>query len=185
MEAKRSWTRHYFDYPRWQKTLKEEYPGLVENYFRYCPVTNVVSAGENHFREDIAICDTTLVTMFDFNLLYGDKHKVFTDNSSAAITETMARKLFEKENAIGKTISVQTTVAGVTQDFIVSAVLKDIPFNSVTHLLPRTTYNVFIPLTGNRYFQGGDIYSDWNQTTVLAYVELKKGVTAKKPCNAG
>src|ERR1700710_723420 len=95
------------------KTLKEEYPGLVENYFRYCPVTNVVSAGENHFREDIAICDTTLVTMFNFPLLYGDKHKVFADNSSAVITETMARKLFEKENAIGKTISVQTTVAGV------------------------------------------------------------------------
>jgi putative ABC transport system permease protein len=162
------------------KTLKEEYPALVANYFRYNPVTNIVSAGENHFKEDIAICDTTLVSMFDFPLLYGDKHKVFTNNNSAVITGTMALKLFQKENPLGKTISVQTTVAGIAQDFIVSAVLKDIPLNSVTNLLTGPQYNVFVPLTGNRYFQrGDDVYADWNQTNVLAFVELKQGANAQ------
>src|SRR6185437_3548102 len=35
------------------KALKEQYPGLVENYYRFNPVTNVVSAGDRHLREDI------------------------------------------------------------------------------------------------------------------------------------
>src|ERR1700733_6159494 len=39
------------------KTLKEEYPSLVANYYRYNPVTNVVSAGDKSFKEDIAIGD--------------------------------------------------------------------------------------------------------------------------------
>ncbi|HMC87111.1 MAG TPA: ABC transporter permease, partial [Chitinophagaceae bacterium] len=72
------------------QTLKEEYPNFVENYFRYNPITNVVSAGDNHFREDIAVGDTTLVSMYNFQLLYGDKHRAFTNNGSAVITETMA-----------------------------------------------------------------------------------------------
>src|SRR6476620_10619881 len=111
------------------KTAKEEYQGLVENYFRYNPVTNVVSAGDKHFKEDIAIGDTTLVSMYGFPLLYGDAHKAFANNNSTVITESFAMKLFGAKNAIGKTLSVQTTVAGVTQDYLVSAVLKDIPYN--------------------------------------------------------
>ncbi len=37
------------------KELKKKYPGLVANYYRFNPVTNVLSAGDRHFREYIAI----------------------------------------------------------------------------------------------------------------------------------
>jgi putative ABC transport system permease protein len=159
------------------KTMKEEYPGLVANYYRYCPVTNVVSSGDKHFREDIAISDTTLISMYNFPLLYGNKEKAFTYNSSAVITETLAMKLFGSKNAIGKTISVQTTGAGIAQDYMVSAVLKDIPYNSVTGILhDNIAYSIYIPFTGNRYFSGGDPSIDWNQANVLSFVELKNGV---------
>ena len=115
----------------------------MENYYRYNPVTNVVSAGDKHFKEDIAICDTTLVTMYSFPLLYGNKHKAFTNNSCAVITESFALKLFGTKNAIGKTVSVQTTVADIEQDYLVSAVLKDIPYNTVTNTI-GDTYSVYI-----------------------------------------
>src|SRR4051812_18398990 len=39
------------------KTLKDEYPGMVANYYRFNPVTNVVSAGDKQFKENIAIGD--------------------------------------------------------------------------------------------------------------------------------
>ena len=32
------------------RTLKEKYPELVANYYRFNPVTNVVSAGDKHFK---------------------------------------------------------------------------------------------------------------------------------------
>src|SRR6476659_2740417 len=98
------------------KTLKEEYPALVANYYRYNPVTNVVSAGDKNFKEDIAIGDTGFISMYGFRLLYGNRQQPFTDNSSAVITETMAIKLFGKADAVGKVISVLTTVHGAKQD---------------------------------------------------------------------
>ena len=52
------------------KAMDEEYPGLVANYYRYNPVTNVVSAGDNHFKEDISIGDTTLVSMYGFPICF-------------------------------------------------------------------------------------------------------------------
>ncbi len=160
------------------KTIKEKYPEKVLHYYRYNPVTNVVSAGDKNFKEDIAIGDTTLVSTYGFPLLYGDKHKAFNDNSSAVITETIAMKLFDTKDAIGKTISIQTTLPGVKQDYIVSAVLKDIPYNSVTHLLDNG-YGIFIPTTGSRYFSGPDPSLSWDNTNQLSFIELNAGVSTK------
>lgn len=162
----------------WAKAIKEEYPDLVANYYRFNPVTNVVSAGDKHFKEDIAICDTTLVSMYGFPLLYGDKGHAFTSNSSAVITETFARKLFGTANAIGKPLSIQTTVAGVTQEYIVSAVLKDIPYNTVTQLV-NDVYGVYVPTTGSRYYSIGDPTVGWDNVNEVSFIELQPGVTGK------
>lgn len=161
------------------KTLKDEYPGLVKNYYRYSPVTNVVSAGDKHFKEDIAIGDTTLVSMYGFPVLYGDKNKAFPNNSSAVIPESFALKLFGTKNAIGKTLTLQSTVAGMHQDYMVSAVLKDIPYNTVTGFL-NDKYNVYIPATGSNYYQGGDPTLGWNNANVVSFIELKPGIPAKE-----
>jgi ABC-type antimicrobial peptide transport system permease subunit len=160
------------------KTLKTEYPNLVANYYRYNPVTNVVSAGYQHFKEDIAIGDTTFVNMYGLKLLFGNPTKAFENNNSAVITETMAQKLFGRTEVIGKRISMQTTVNGESQDYTISAVLKDMSYNSVFNLV-GDTYNVFVPSTGNRYFQNGDGAENWNQLFEVGMVELKKGITPK------
>lgn len=158
------------------KTLKEEYPALVANYYRYNPVTNVVSAGDKNFKEDIAIGDTTFVSMYGFTVLYGNKKQPFTDNNSAVITETMALKLFGEKNAVNKVISILTTQNSEKQDYKISAVLKDIPYNSVTHLLGNT-YSVFVPTEGNRYYSGGDPSQYWNSAYEVGMIELQPGVS--------
>lgn len=164
------------------KTLKQEYPSLVANYYRYNPVTNVVSAGEKHFKENIAIGDTSFVSMYGFTVLYGNKQQAFADNKSAVITETMARKLFGKSDATGKIISV-LSLSNEKQFYKVSAVVKDIPFNSVTNLV-GDTYNVFLPTIGSRYYSanatGGDPADDWTSPFEVSMIELKPGVTAKE-----
>ena len=160
------------------KTLRTEYPNLVTDYYRYNPVTNVVSAGDKHFKEDIAIGDTTFVNMYGLPLLYGNPRHAFDNNSSAVITESMAQKLFSKKDVIGKRISIQTTVNGETQDYTVSAVLKDIPYNSVFNLV-GDTYGVFVPSVGNRYFQQADAAENWNNFFEVGMVELQKGITPK------
>lgn len=160
------------------KTLKTEYPNLVADYYRYNPVTNVVSAADKHFKENIAIGDTTFVSMYGLPVLYGNPEQAFQNNNSAVITETMAQKLFGQKDVVGKRISVQTTVNNIKQDYTVSAVLKDIPYNSVFNLV-GDEYNVFVPSVGNRYYQGGDGADNWNQLFEAGMVELQKGILPK------
>ncbi|MBV9987288.1 MAG: ABC transporter permease [Chitinophagaceae bacterium] len=157
------------------RALKESYPDLVENYYRYNPVTNVVSAGDNHYKEEISIGDTTLVSMYGFKLLYGNSRQAFANNNSAVITEDLATRLFGSPDAINKTITITTTTSQ-TQDYLVSGVLKQIPKNSVTHIISPTGYSVFLPFKGSRYFQVNDLEESWANTYVLGMIRLRPGV---------
>ena len=159
------------------KTLREEFPSLVANYYRYNPVTNVVSAGDKHFKENIAIGDTTLISMYGFPVLYGNKYHAFPDNSSAVITETMAKKLFGKADVVGKVISVMA-ITNQKQFYKVSAVVRDIPFNSVTNLV-GDNYRVFVPTIGNQFYGGGDPSEGWSGPYEVSMVELKQGISPK------
>ncbi|MCG2617158.1 ABC transporter permease [Terrimonas sp. NA20] len=157
------------------KAMKEEYPHLVSNYYRFNPVTNVVSAGDKHFKENIAIGDTTLVSMYGFPLLHGNTEQAFRDNNSAVITESMAIKLFGKTDVLNERISIAATT-GEQQDYLVSAVMKDISKNSVTGLFGET-YSVFVPTIGNRYYPGGDPAVSWQSIYEIGLLELRPGVT--------
>jgi putative ABC transport system permease protein len=157
------------------KAMKDEYPHLVANYYRFNPVTNVVSAGDKHFKENIAIGDTTLVSMYGFPLLHGNAVNAFRDNNSAVITESMAVKLFGKTNVLNERISIATTT-GEEQQYLVSGVLKDVSKNSVTGLLGES-YSVFVPTIGNRYYPGGDPAESWQSIYEIGMLELKPGVT--------
>lgn len=166
------------------KTLYEEYPSLVANYYRYNPVTNVVSAGDQHYMENIAIGDTTFIHMYGFPVLYGDKKRPFTDNHSAVITASMATKLFGHTDAVNETISIHTTVEGVRQDYHVSAVIQDIPYNSVTNLVGEG-YSVFVPTEGNLYYGIGDPAATWDNPFEIAMIQLHPGITREDlvvPC---
>jgi putative ABC transport system permease protein len=161
------------------KAVKEEYPNLVENYYRYNPVATVLSVGDIHFKENIAIGDTTLVSMYGFPVLYGNKEKAFTNLSSAVITESVAQKLFGVKDAVGKTFNMETTVNGETQQYTVSTVLKDIPKNSVTGLI-NIDYNVFVPTIGSRFYSNAantDPAEGWNSAYEIGMLELKPGVS--------
>lgn len=159
------------------KALKENYPSLVAGYYRYNPVTNVVSAGDKHFKEDVAIGDTSLVTMYGYPLLYGDPHHAFVNNSSAVITEQLAMKLFGEKNAIDKTITF-TNTTGTTQDYKVSAVLRSIPYNTVTTLSlgGKAGYAMFLPFEGNQYYPGGTGEGLWNAFFTVCFIQLQPGV---------
>ncbi|MHA4807149.1 ABC transporter permease [Flavitalea flava] len=160
------------------QTIKEEYPRLVRNYYRYNPVATAVSVGNEHYKENIAIGDTTLVTMYGFPVLYGNKDRAFSDLNSAVITESEAQKLFGKKNALGLTFSMETTLNGEEQIYRISAVLRDISYNSVTGLI-GTNYNIFVPSIGNRFYQGGDPAQSWGGAYEIGLIELQPGVRPK------
>jgi len=54
------------------KALKEQYPHLVANYYRWDGVSTNISRGDKVFRESLQIGDSTFLSMFGFQLLFGD-----------------------------------------------------------------------------------------------------------------
>jgi len=159
------------------KTMKMEYPSLVESYYRFITQNMLVSTGDQRFKEEVAICDTSLVSMFGFPLLYGNSKSVFENNKSVVVTESFAQKYFGQKNVIGKVVQIMEAQSSSdsSNDFVITAVLKDIRENTITDFTDtKMPYNLFIPFN---YTVGSEnAFSDWAWNGVPSFVKLKRGV---------
>ncbi|GAB3990919.1 ABC transporter permease [Spirosoma daeguense] len=163
-------------------TLKQLYPNLVANYYRFYGVTAIISKGENHFREGIEIGDSTLLSMFGFPMLYGDPKTAMLAPNSLVITSEIAQKFFGRTNVLREQLDVQTPLGG-KQLFTITGVLENPPRNSVIDLLP-TRDQIFMSMRDVGYFTPKDGVDSWQNQYIPNYIELQPGVTAdqlKKP----
>jgi putative ABC transport system permease protein len=164
------------------KTLKEQYPNLIENYYRFDGVSTTVSKGDKHFREDIQIGDSTLLTMYGFPLLHGDARTALNQPNSVVLSEKMAFKYFGKTDIVGQTIQIESFTRE-RKDFMVTAVLAPISFNSITHYV-STDIPVLLPMSSLAFFGRDAAMTVWDNAYVVNYIELKKGtrpVDLQKP----
>lgn len=157
------------------KTLKEQYPNLVENYYRFDGVSTTISKGANHFREDIQIGDSTLLTMYGFPLLHGDARTALNQPNSVVLSEKMALKYFGKTDIVGQTIQIESFTRE-RKDFMVTAVLAPLPFNSVTQFV-STEIPILLPMSSLAFFGREAGMTTWDNAYVVNYIELKKGIT--------
>jgi putative ABC transport system permease protein len=159
------------------KQLKENYPHLVANYYRWDGITSGVSKGDKVFREGIQIGDSTLLSMFGFELLQGDPLTALNEPFSIVITEKKAKKYFNKTEVVGETLTIQN-FSGGKRDFRITGVLRDLTENSVTNLTGGSDPNcLFVPTNTFNYFGRTD-FDSWQNTNIPTYLELQSGVTA-------
>ncbi|WP_080054677.1 ABC transporter permease [Spirosoma aerolatum] len=157
-------------------TLKQQYPTLVANYYRFYGVTAIVSNGDKHFREGIEVGDSTLLSMFGFPLMHGDPKTAMLAPNSIVITEAMAQKLFGRTDVLRRTLTVQTPLGG-KQVFTVTGILQEPPRNSVLDLLPKRD-QIFIPMRDVGYFTPKVGIDSWQNQYIPTYLELQPGVMA-------
>ena len=159
------------------KRLKEDYPSLVKNYYRFDGITSFISKGDKVFKESVQLGDSTLLKMYGFKLLYGDANTALNNPNVVVITKEKAIKFFGKTNVVGQTINMQS-YGGDKRDFTITAVLDDNIENSVTKLNAQNDNNIFIPTSAFKYFGRNDL-DNWRNIQIASYVELQEGVTAK------
>jgi putative ABC transport system permease protein len=121
-----------------------------------------------------------------FDLIRGDKEKMFGNYSSILISETGARNLFGKEDPMGKIISLKHTFAtrGQEVNVQVTGVYRDYPSNS--HFKPDYIINM-----NALHGVYGDHYAEYLEGTRFSqfteffetYIVLKPGADIK-PINA-
>ncbi|MBX2962125.1 MAG: ABC transporter permease [Cyclobacteriaceae bacterium] len=111
--------------------------------------------------------DSTVFSVFNFQLIKGNKSKVLRTANSLVISESAAGKYFGQENPIGKTISLTTEWEG--GDYLIEGVFKDVPDNS------HIKFDFLIGIEGllhNNQFKNGAWYW-WNFYT---YLVLQPGI---------
>ena len=157
------------------KALKDNYPDLVANYYRYDGITSNVSKGDKSFREGLQVGDSTMLNMYGFKLLYGNAGNALNEPFTVVITLDKAIKYFGRTDVIGQTLTIES-FSGSKHDFIITGVLKSFSKNSVTSLVDDYPNGLFVS-DANLNFFGRNM--DWNNVSIAGYVELQKGVTPK------
>lgn len=154
------------------KALKESYPGLVANYYRYDGITSTVSRGDKAFREGLQVGDSTLLGMYGFRLLHGNPATALNHPFSIVLTGEKAVKYFGRTDVVGETITIEN-FSGSRKNFMITGVLAELPRNSVTRLVDNYENSFFIP-ESNLDFFGRNM--EWYNTSIASYIELKPGV---------
>ncbi|MFD0763989.1 ABC transporter permease [Mucilaginibacter lutimaris] len=155
------------------KTLKEEYPNLVANYYHWDGVSSNVSKGDKHFRESLQVGDSTLLNMYGFKLLNGDPITALNAPFSAVITQEMAIKYFGKTDVVGETVSIES-FTGTKHDFVITGVLEKLKKNSVINVIDASNSTFFLPAAAAKFL--GRSLDGWNNTNIVGLIELKEGV---------
>ena len=98
------------DFPEIEKTVRFRTP--EDRYLGY--------NDRSYFVKNVLYSDSTLFDVFSFRLLQGNPEQALTAPFSIVLSEQTARKIFGKENALGKTVLLDNrdllTVTGIVED---------------------------------------------------------------------
>ncbi|MEI9908186.1 MAG: ABC transporter permease [Bacteroidota bacterium] len=155
------------------KALRENYPDLVANYYRYDGITSNVSKGDKSFREGLQVGDSTMLNMYGFRLRQGDARTALNQPFTAVITTDKAVKYFGKTDVLGQTITIEN-FSGSRHDFMITGVMDKFARNSVTHLVDDYPNDMYVSISNLDFF-GRNM--NWDNPSIAGYVELQKGVT--------
>ncbi|MDR1203848.1 MAG: FtsX-like permease family protein [Tannerellaceae bacterium] len=108
--------------------IAEKYPEID----RMCPLAVFtgmgVFSGDNKYKADILLTDTTFFTMFTFPLVQGDPETVLAARNYAVISETFARQAFSDRDPMGQYIRLNDSV-----NVMVNGIMKDIKNSTIPY----------------------------------------------------
>nr|WP_067058660.1 ABC transporter permease [Mucilaginibacter sp. L294] len=127
------------------------------------------------YETDFAFTDPSYFTMFDFNLIKGDKRNPFPDNNSIVITEGTAKKYFGDEDPIGKVV-----ITGQDEQNKVTGVIPDYPANSTFQyhvLMPASRFNYLAYVKNKKSYDNKTVVAsmdaDWANFGFQTYLLVK------------
>ena len=151
--------------PLFGETAKNEIQQVEETTRLRWYGSFLVRKGNENIREgDVAWADSTLFDVFTLPMISGNPKTALTDPNSIVITESVARKYFDRTDVLGETLTIDNT-----QSRKITGVIKDLPSNM------HFQFTSFIPLIEDEYARDGTWAGSQNWNT---YLLLKEGVNA-------
>lgn len=149
--------------PALAPNMKREIPGVEEVVRIAMQGRALVRYEENIlYSEDMIYTEPSFLDLFDFELIEGNRSACLERPNTVVLTETMAKKIFGEEEAMGKMFS-----AGGTDNLEVTGILKDekrpghIKFDIVASINPSPSDTNFI-----------QFLNTWNNISMVEYALL-------------
>jgi putative ABC transport system permease protein len=158
------------------KVLAEEYPQMVESYYRFHERMVKVSHGDNHVVYSTFMGDSTFLTMFGLPVLYGDPKTALIEPNSVVISDRAANALFGKVDVVGETVTMLGSDAK-KNEYRITAVIPKIERNSLTNLM-NIDAQIFLFKTSNKDFAYPDP-DKWDTGGAITYLKLAKGANVE------
>ncbi|SEM95360.1 ABC-type antimicrobial peptide transport system, permease component [bacterium A37T11] len=159
------------------RALKENYPDLVADFFRFDGINVQLSSGDRHFQESSVIADSSFFRMFGFELEAGDPRTALNEPTQIVLSHETAGQLFGKEQALGKQLEI-ANFSGEKRLFTISGVLKTQPENSVINLIDNSETRVIFPASSISYFNRQ--IDSWQNPYIVSYICLQPGISVEK-----
>lgn len=153
----------------WDYTPAPYAPTLIEQYPEVEAVARItewdpqlLSVGENNFYEEATFTEPGFFQMFSFEALEGDPIAALTEPENIILTESLAKKLFGDQLAIGKTVLMEKQI-----EFEVKAIIKDLPENT------DFPFTAFLPFKKLEQMGWADDF--WGNNSFRTFTMLKSG----------
>jgi len=146
---------------------KEKIPEIEEQVriFPWMPRLLFRNGDKVFYETSVVAADSTLMNVFSFDLLQGDRQTLLNDPHSIVLTEKLAVKYFGDENPVGRSVTIENKY-----QFLVTGVLKDLPGNSMF------SFSAVIPFTFLKEF--GSFNDHWGSNSIFTFVLLPGQVNA-------
>ncbi len=143
--------------------FKDEFPE-VEQFCRFTPGhSKLIKVGDEIYDEkNVVFGDSTAFQVFSWDLISGNPETVLSQPNTIVLTETLAKKYFGKQEAMGKIVTYNKTV-----ECVVTGIMKDVPANS------HFTFEGIISM-GTFYNQRSWIFDSWGYVDFYNYFTLKE-----------
>ena len=122
------------------------------------------------FETQVKAADSGILKVFTLPLIYGDARSALRDPHSIILSEKLSKKYFGDDNPVGKVITIENKYP-----FTVSAVMKDIPKNSVfsTAYASRLGIDAIFPYSFLKEI--GVSNDSWGSNSIFTFVLLERG----------
>ncbi|WP_299111659.1 ABC transporter permease [uncultured Winogradskyella sp.] len=148
--------------------LRNETVG-VEKITRYRGSGDLLSYQDKQLYMNTAYVDPEFFDIFSFPIIKGDKKNPITSESSIAITEFAAKRIFGDKSAIGQTVTF--LIDGQEEPFKVNAIIEDFPNTS------SIGFDIILNFKSQGYHTYERVISRWDVENHEVYMQLSKEVT--------
>ena len=149
------------------RTIKEEVSGM-ESLTRLRGNRVLLTFEGKQLPMSASYVDPSFLDIFTFPIVKGTTTNPIESETSIAITEIAAKRIFGKEKALGETVTVLAD--GEEKSFVVSAILKDFPDTSTL------SFDVLINFKSQSYHSYERIIGDWSKENHRVYVKLSENI---------